>query len=220
MFEKFPVPFQKFKQVLIESFVNWPKLPTGNPSNNRHPANKGYVDTQIQANTTRVLLDYQSITSQSAVTVTGKITADFKQYRFSGRNIKPATDGATTLLRTSSNNGSSYDSGASDYITWRAAFESSTHSGGSGATSIQMTAAGIGNASTESLNFDVDFYDPLETSLHKLFKGETWYLFTDSAPYGSIFNGKRSSSSAVNALQFLFSSGNIASGEFFLYGYR
>lgn len=41
----FRTQVDKVAKLWVNNIVNWPLLPTGNPSNSRHPAPKGYVDS-------------------------------------------------------------------------------------------------------------------------------------------------------------------------------
>lgn len=78
----------------------------------------------------------------------------------------------------------------------------------------------LGNASGESCSGNVRVYNPLGTNANKLVKFDI--VYTSSLPELIDINGtgRRNSNSAINALQFLPSSGNITSGTIRMYGIR
>jgi hypothetical protein len=134
--------------------------------------------------------------------------------------VAPATDNAGLWLRTSTNAGSSFDAGASDYKWARYQHDSGALSalGGDAADNeIELTSAAMGNAANESLSGHVVIYAPHRAGYCHV----TWeLLYTDST--GGIGrssgSGARVTAADVDAIRFLFSSGNIASGVFSLYG--
>jgi hypothetical protein len=134
--------------------------------------------------------------------------------------VAPATNNTGLWLRTSTNAGSSFDAGASDYKWARYQHDSGALSalGGDAADNeIELTSAAMGNAANESLSGFVMIYAPNRAGYCHV----TWeLLYTDST--GGIGrssgSGARVTAADVDAIRFLFSSGNIASGVFSLYG--
>ena len=61
-------------------------------------------------------------------------------------------------------------------------------------------------------------FDPASASRYKTVEGMTRYLDVEPFRLAQIVSGSYESTTAVNALQFLFSSGNIASGTIRIYG--
>jgi len=127
-------------------------------------------------------------------------------------------------LRTSTNNGSSFDSGASDYA-WNL---------------IESNAGGIaaeGDSADSQIILAGSSDDELGTGSNEIFSGRLWIFkpsasdytkicsigsYTDQKVYQVTTNtgGARLSTTAVNAIQLLMSSGNIATGNFRLYGFK
>jgi len=136
-------------------------------------------------------------------------------------SLVAVTDNTTLLMRFSTNGGSSYDAGASDY-GWaynRTGNGTNTPGGSETATSINV-AGNVGNAqSTDGVNMTITLQDPFNTALHTKasFIGATSDInSTFGAYYGG---GQRNTAQDTDAVRFLMSSGNISSGSYAVYGY-
>ena len=134
--------------------------------------------------------------------------------------VVSATDGELLYLRTSSDNGAAYDSGASDY---KYAIRYTYASGGSGASTsagsdiITITDNGTsGTASRGGAIGSVRFYNPAAAAETTIIFDVSGPLFNSAEYAHESGSGFRISATAVNAIRFFFSSGNIASGTFVL----
>ena len=170
-------------------------------------------------------LDYELITSTTAsgassVTFTG-LSSTYAKYIIEVINVKPSTDNVNFKFRTSSDNGSSYDSGASDY-TWGHEVIGLTD----GVNVIQYDAAdsqigffnGMGNATNEKGNWYMEITSHADSEYTAL-----QYYGAAENQAGSFYRtagtGFRLSAGVVNAIEFRMDSGNI-NGTFKLYGVR
>jgi hypothetical protein len=142
------------------------------------------------------------ISNDVTIAVTG-LAAGY-DYIFSFQNLLPQTDGTHLLLRTSTDGGSTYDSGAGNY----------TDAAGAGAsTSIRLSSANNGgNVAGEGLSIDITVYNPGDTTMTHISCDGMQFL-TDGTSTSCKFQGKRDSAADVDAVQFLMSSGNLASGN-------
>jgi len=150
------------------------------------------------------------------------LTSSYNAYLVVLSNIAPATNAVDLWLRTSADGGSTYDSGASNYewggftVTGSAA----TATGGStGDNKIKLggIAATLGNGANQESGGHVLIYKPSASSFCRM----NWQIscVRSDASVDHIYGGgSRLSAAAVNAIRFLMSSGNIASGTFDLYG--
>lgn len=137
----------------------------------------------------------------------------FKSLRVHGF-MRPGTDAVAFSMRTSNDNGSSYDSGASDY--------SYDIGAGEVTNSAMVVATNIGNQGSEGLNFDLTF------TMFNTGIGRTMVVGIGSyrtsvagAPFTRVvFTGTRNSTTAQNALQFYASSGTMAAGYITIEGIR
>lgn len=165
-----------------------------------------------------------SATASSSATVdftlTGWTNSDYAAYMVVFANVAPATDGAVFWLRTSSDGGSSYDAGASDY-----AWVVTGTAGGTDSADNQISLTGTGaasqhgNGANELASGHVMCFRP-SASAYTHFAGLMFSINASGTHQGRQCYGQRMSAADVDAIRFLFDSGNIASGEFRLYGLR
>ena len=156
-----------------------------------------------------VSLEFVSTVALSAV-ATIEITnlASGFDYIFVFQNAQPATDSAGIQMRTSTDNGSNYDSGASDYTDNTDVAE----------TEISVSSLLLGNAVGEGFSGVVILFNPRDTT-HTHVTSTTGVAFDNAGAVLSTAQvGKRNSAADVDAVQFFFSSGNFtATGNLFVY---
>jgi hypothetical protein len=160
------------------------------------------------------LISTQTVTSASpvaAVDFTG-IDGTYDAYIVMLHNVVPVTDNTSLYLRTSSDGGSTFDAGASDY--WEVVASGNSNTGVSQIT-IQNF---VGSETNENgVSATIDISTPA---------ADSYTAFRLAGINMSAFNrlehhnrgAVRLSNAPVNALRFYFSSGNIESGIFRLYG--
>lgn len=171
-----------------------------------------------------VLLAVATANNSATVDFTSNIDSTYEEYIISGTSIIPATDGQALHLRTSSDGGSNFDAGASDY-EWNGLQITTTgvtQSNSTGDTEIDFTVGngfGFGNQTGEGMNVIVRLMDPSDTALNTAVRFDAFgSTSTNGDPRFGIGSGFRATAQAVNAVRFLFGAGNISSGEFRLYG--
>lgn len=144
----------------------------------------------------------------------------FRKLRITGWAI-PATDAVSMTLRTDANGGASYDNGGSDY-------------GLNGHTSLGGTVAGlgiattgfflnnsntIGNVAPEGVWFKIILHEFNQARVCFADVKAGW--INESGVVGeSEYVGYRNDTNARDAIQLIFSSGNIATGSVLLEGVR
>lgn len=171
------------------------------------------------------LIGTATASNSASVSFTG-LSSTYHHYIVVIDHVVVQTDDVSLIMRTSTNGGSSYDSGASDYRyqvsgTQDSGTDSSANS--TGATSLLITAggggAGIGNATNESFSGRVTIYNPSVAGYGHV----TWeavYYNTVPRVTRVMGAGMRIAAADIDAIQFLASSGNLVSGTFKLYGVR
>jgi hypothetical protein len=172
------------------------------------------------------LLEQHTGSSSASLDFTACITSTYDEYLIEIVNLVPATDGVHLLMRMSTNAGVSYDSGAN--YGW--ALLRYTHSGSavegatSGANEIHLDSASgdIDNASTNGYSGSFRLCNPLSTALHTEVFGSAGYRsnFTGGAAGVAGQHGVYLSTTAVDAFQIKFNTGNIASGTIRVYGFK
>lgn len=175
-----------------------------------------------------VPIQTQTVSSAvSSVDFTSGIDGTYKAYAVKVTGLKTSSDGDTVYLRTSSNTGSSFDSGATDYSASlfgaKAGDTAMTVQGSTGTSQVALgTASRLGNASNESFNCIIYLEDPSNSSLDTAFNGLSSFSDFSGGSASPIwdceFSGKRLSTAIVDAIRFKLGSGNITAGTFTLYG--
>jgi hypothetical protein len=164
-------------------------------------------------------------TVSSAATLSLVLTAytQFRAIKFVLTGFQPATDGADLIFRTSTDGGSNYDAGASDY-----SYSVQSHQDDTSVASVNddtadtsiVVAEGLGNASTASGNFEVTLYNPTSAAFHTQVGVNGSYIDTDGKFVVVSGGGRRATGANVDAARFLFSTGNIDEGGYAVYGLR
>ncbi len=119
-------------------------------------------------------------------------------------SVHPATDGAVLYFRTSVNNGVSFDSAVNDYF-------------GSVATQEIIINLVLGNQPNENLSGNLLIYNPSSINWTRVTFEASSNNQAGAFNYAS-GGGVRRTTTPVDAIQFLMSTGNISSGIFNLYG--
>lgn len=164
--------------------------------------------------------DYEYV---SSATASASATLDFTglaagyDYIWVLDAILPATDDVQLYIRTSTNNGSSYDAGASDYEYGGARFRTGTTAQSSTGDTNIVCADNIGNGAQEGLSGTITIYTPNASGRSRIDWKLSWGEYSGNQTEHSIGGGSRISTTAINAVRFLMSSGNITSGTIRMY---
>ena len=172
------------------------------------------------------LISTQTASSSSTISFTSGIDSTYKEYIFKFYDIHPATDNVDFKFNMSADGGSNYnvtktstgfyaynfESGSGQGLDYEASYDLAQ------STSFQFLAADVGNANDESCVGTLHLFDPSNTTFvkHFIFVGNRYVATPISA--NDYFAGYGNTTSAVNAVQFKFSSGNIDAGTIKLYG--
>lgn len=146
----------------------------------------------------------------------------YDRFEIDFEDLQASTDGAALNFRTSSNAGSSYDSGGSDYIWGHIRIHSSSDVlASSAAALISLIQGGDGvamsNVSGETACGRITLYNPRAAQLFKMNFTATWIGQTYNMvhAYGG---GVRNTAADVDAVRLIPSAGNLSSGRALLYG--
>jgi hypothetical protein len=152
------------------------------------------------------------------------ISTAYDAYRIEILDLLPASSGVFLQMRTSTNAGSSYDSGASDYVwhTSARATNSSTDviSFDVGDPQISLMAGtGVGTTASDGINGQVDAWKLTGAAAQK-FRSSLLYG-NGGVYYAQTAIGVRATAADVDAIRLFFSSSvNITSGIIKFYGRR
>ena len=160
------------------------------------------------------LISTATASNSATIDFTG-LTSAYKNYVVMGSNILPSINWSSLWFRTSTNNGVSYDATGGDY-EWSTTGPSGTTTGSFNAA--YMASAVWSTADRGGMNFNIVIPNPSAAG---------WTFYYGTAGFSDYSNGtggflisgvRESTTGAVNAIRFLFNSGNITSGTFKLYG--
>jgi hypothetical protein len=173
-----------------------------------------------------VLLSEQTASSSATISFTSGIDSTYKEYIFKFISCHPATDNVDFLVNFSADGGSNYN--VTKTTTFFAAYEN--ESGGSGtltyadandlaqSTDFQMLNDGVGNGNDETCVGTLHLFDPSNTTFVKHFMATSHRYYYSDYAIVDYMAGYCNTTSAVNAVQFKFQSGNIDAGTIKMYG--
>lgn len=170
---------------------------------------------------TLVLLANTPASSSSTIDFTSLITANFTSYYVKLRNIVPATDNVQLQLLFSTNNGSSYLGSAYGWTNTKADSNGTLSATGNASTAaIIQVASNLSSTTANALNGDLEFFNLNSGVLEPRCMGQLEYI--DNAAHSVMIEtaGLNTGVTAVTAIRFQMSSGNIASGNFLFYGVK
>jgi len=149
-------------------------------------------------------------------------------YVFKFINMHPETDAADFSFQTSTDSGSSYGvTCTSTYFTAYNhegdAYRGLTYDGGGDlaqSTSFQRLSDNTKNDNDSSVSGNLYLYSPSSTTFVKHFLGRLINMASDPLAYDGFSAGYFNTTSAVDAVQFKFHSGDIDAGKIKLYGLK
>lgn len=152
-------------------------------------------------------------------TLTFTFSGSYRKYRLELENVYCSSDGFTLRMRTSTDGGSTFDSGASNYGYAYGASGTYGPVSNTG-TYIETSSNMVGSATDEGLWGEIDFNDPLNASLKTFARWQIFGRIYNSAAANIITGaGYRDSAADVDTVQLYFSSGNFAGGKIRLFGW-
>lgn len=177
-------------------------------------ASKTYTDAKSINDNYWVYINSTNASSSASVDFTG-LSSAYKAYKLMWYRVLPASGSVETWLRIGTAGG--IQSGGTDYIYYRTAPVGSTSTATD--SKIQLLGAATPNTTNNEGYGELTIWNPSQTTEYHAITG---LYYIDSPGSGFLWNifAKYRSSTAVTQVSFLFSSGNIASGTFILYGLR
>lgn len=169
------------------------------------------------------LISTGTASTSSSIDFTG-LSSTYIHYVVVLSNVVIATDTAGLYIRTSTNNGSSYDASAGNYAYSVAAIYPGAAAwsiaSSTSATQIALTGAVSNSSSNGGMNGMVWIYHPSTATRCNISGDITYYGSATSTDVRALSEGARLTGADVDAIRFLMSSGNITSGTFTLYGLK
>lgn len=165
-----------------------------------------------------VLLDQATAAASAVLDLTGWYSSTYDQYIFELLNVVPATNNVDFYWRVSTDGGSTFDNSAV-YANSILAFATAGTANTGNTTDTEFRArnsAEISNSASDGVCGTIHLFNPGSGSLNKRVNSELSYQ--SSALARIVSTGNWVTTTAIDAMRFFFSSGNIASGTIRVYG--
>lgn len=175
-----------------------------------------------------ILISTQTASNSASLSFTG-INGTYDEYQFKFINIYARTEGGKFQFNLSTDSGSNYN------VTKTTTFFRAEHDEANTftdlayktandlaqSTAFQDLTAGTANNADDNLGGELTLFNPSSTTYVKHFISKVSYLNSNSEPFcmNDFIAGYGNTTSAVNAIQFKMSSGNI-DGTIKLYGVK
>jgi hypothetical protein len=175
----------------------------------------------------------QTASNSASISFTSGLTSTYKAYRFVFVNCHPATDNVGLQFNMSTDAGSNYN------VTKTTTSFGAYHNEGDTETALNYQTATdlaqstafqpltfyqtISNDNDSQVSGTLTLFNPSSTTYVKHFINTAESMHQDTAARFSVNSyiaGYGNTTSAVNAIQFKFSSGNIDDGKIYLYGIK
>jgi hypothetical protein len=177
---------------------------------------------------TLTLLSTQTASSSATISFTTGLDSTYDEYIFKYINVKPASNGANFSFNLSTDSGSNYNVTKTTSM-FRAIHAENDSVGSLGytdnidlaqSTAFQIIVDEVGGDSDQCVSGTLTLFNPSSTTYVKHFIGVSNSIYDSDYAFNHYQAGYGNTTSAINALQFKFSTGNIADGIFKLYGVK
>ena len=164
--------------------------------------------------------------SDATASFTSGIDSTYKEYMFIFNNLHPEDNNASFQFQCSTDGGSNYNTTVTSTYFQAFHFENDSATGLEYAaakdlaqsTSFQNLATGIGNGNDECVSGILKLYNPSSTTFVKHFVSINNSYDASDITINQIPAGYFNTTSAINAVQFKMSSGEIQGGTIDLFG--
>ena len=173
-----------------------------------------------------VLISSQTASASASINFTTGINSTYKEYQFYFINIHPATDGAEFEFNMSTDSGSNYN--VTKTTTFFSAYnneagtpsdiELSTGADLAQSTGFQILMVNLDNSNDANGVGTLSLFNPSSTTYVKHFISNVQTSYDSDYTQTNFIAGYGNTTSAVNAVQFKMSSGNIDDGTILMYG--
>ena len=181
---------------------------------------------QVSAGDGITLISSQTASASASLSFTTGIDSTYRTYLFKFINIHPATDNVQLEFNLSTDGGSNYnvtktssafrtqhnETGADSSLDYRTGDDLAQ------STAFQPISPEMGNDADECTSGSMTLYNPSSTTFVKHFIATTNLSYHDNYSFSYYVAGYGNTTSAVNAIRFKMSSGNIDAGTIHMYG--
>ncbi len=159
------------------------------------------------------------LANDATAAFTGFDAAKYDAYKIVYSNVIPATDSTSLDMQFSSDGGTTWDVGASDYVYLRAAWTWDLATfGETTSTKIRLGSFAIGSAANEDgVSGEINIYGPHLAKRTRISSNQVG-LGSGGRLIGGLVWAKRDSAVATNAIRLFMDAGNLESGTITMYG--
>ena len=177
---------------------------------------------------TLILLSTQTASASATISFTTGLDSTYDLYEIHIINARPATDDVQLTFNLSTDSGSNYNVtktttafiSAHDEADTSTTLAYRTGQDLAQSTSFQQLTSEQGDGADESSSGTLTLFNPSSTTYVKHFIANMNEYFPTNQSINTYTAGYGNTTSAINALRFQMSSGNIADGVFKLYGVK
>ena len=177
---------------------------------------------------TLTLLSTQTASASATISFTTGLDSTYDEYIFKFINIHPATDEVNFTFNMSTDAGSNYNVTKTTTYFRAAHDEADTFTGLNyrtdedlaQSTGFQTISYSVGNGADESCAGTLQIFNPASTTYVKHFISTSNIYTQNDFTRNDFMAGYGNTTSAINAIQFKMSSGNIDDGIIKLYGVK
>ena len=177
---------------------------------------------------TLILLSTQTASASATISFTTGLNSTYDEYIFKFINIHPATDDVKFTFNMSTDGGTNYNVTKTTTFFRARLFEADTSpelayvtvEDLAQSTSAQSLAIGLGNDNDQNCVGELILFNPSSTTYVKHFISKINESGQDDQTRNDFIAGYGNTTSAVNAVQFKMSSGNIDDGIIKMYGVK
>ena len=174
-----------------------------------------------------IFISSQTASASASISFTTGIDSTYKEYVFYFVNMHPATDAVDFQFNLSTDGGANYN------VTKTTTFFRARNPEGPSTGTLsyvlgddlaqsanfqRLNAGSIGNGADESVSGTLTLFNPSSTTFVKHFIATTNSYGSANVSVHSYVAGYGNTTSAINAIQFIMSSGNIDDGKILLFG--
>lgn len=163
-------------------------------------------------------IETQTASNSAALSFTSTISSTYDDYRFEFLGLTPQTDAVNLIMEMSTDGGSTWLNTGYAYTMWVVNSTPGSGAVGSGSTSSIQLVTSTGNAAGEMSSGTITLKEPLGTSLGKSGNAHFFHIGNDGLKRVQMGTFYQSTTSAVNAVRFKYSSGNMVTGIIRSYG--
>jgi len=173
-----------------------------------------------------ILLSTQTASSSASVSFTSGIDSIYSEYLFLFNNIHPATNNVNLLFNMSSDGGSNYN--ITKTTTYFRAYHAESDAEANlvyeatedlaQSTSYQNLSILIGNDNDQSTSGYLHLFEPSSDTFVKHFISRMNAYYSADFTFDQYVAGYGNTTSAINAVDFKMSSGNIDAGTIQMFG--